>query len=85
MKQERFSVCSHPDHKSEVSCLERAVGCSPHCLCCMGGLATSIPEEDKTTPYLSEQEVAKIRNTQSKEAWYEDEEDFDIPDWPDGN
>lgn len=68
MKQERFSVCNHPDHQSEVSCLDRAVGCSPHCLCCMGGLAIHIPEDNKITPCLSEQEVSVVRSLQDKEA-----------------
>lgn len=28
--------CEHPDHEDGVSCLERAVGCSGSCRCCMG-------------------------------------------------
>lgn len=28
--------CDHPDHEDGVSCLERAVGCSMNCHCCMG-------------------------------------------------
>jgi hypothetical protein len=28
--------CTHPDHVEGVSCEDRAVGCSPFCVCCMG-------------------------------------------------
>lgn len=28
--------CDHPDHEDGESCLERAVGCSMNCRCCMG-------------------------------------------------
>lgn len=31
--------CTHPDHTDGVACTDRAVGCSPHCVCCMGELA----------------------------------------------
>tara|TARA_R110000772_G_scaffold27652_3_gene70179 strand:+ start:127 stop:534 length:408 start_codon:yes stop_codon:yes gene_type:complete len=35
-----YHVCTHPDHVDGVSCADRAVGCNPHCLCCMEELAT---------------------------------------------
>lgn len=38
-----FESCTHPDHTDDTSCLDRSVGCSKHCLCCMGELA--IPKE----------------------------------------
>ncbi len=33
--------CTHPDHVDGVSCGDRAVGCSPDCVCCMGYIASS--------------------------------------------
>lgn len=35
--------CTHPDHNDQTNCQERAVGCSPHCECCMGELTTPQP------------------------------------------
>lgn len=29
-------ACEHPDHEEGRDCGDRAVGCSKHCLCCMG-------------------------------------------------
>ena len=37
-----FAKCEHPDHNSETNCLDRAVGCNKHCVCCMGELAVPI-------------------------------------------
>ena len=28
--------CTHPDHNENETCIERAVGCNPYCICCMG-------------------------------------------------
>lgn len=36
---EELVACTHPDHVDGTSCEDRAVGCSPHCKCCMGELA----------------------------------------------
>ena len=45
MKTGRFAVCKHPDHTDETDCGNRAIGCSKHCLCCMGKeLAIELPE-----------------------------------------
>lgn len=32
-------ACTHPDHREGSDCLDRSVGCSKHCVCCMGELA----------------------------------------------
>jgi hypothetical protein len=32
------TTCTHPDHTVGSDCLDRSVGCSPHCVCCMGEL-----------------------------------------------
>ena len=29
-----WEECTHPDHTEGVACVDRAVGCSPHCVCC---------------------------------------------------
>ena len=34
-----YEKCDHPDHADDTDCLDRAVGCSKHCFCCMGELA----------------------------------------------
>ena len=45
IKAGRFAVCKHPDHTDETDCGNRAIGCSKHCLCCMGEeLAIELPE-----------------------------------------
>lgn len=28
--------CKHPDHTNQITCIERGVGCSKLCICCMG-------------------------------------------------
>jgi len=44
-KQEEYVKCTHPNHNDEEDCQDRAVGCSPHCICCMAGLA--VPKESE--------------------------------------
>lgn len=34
-----YSDCTHPDHNNNEKCLDRTVGCSRTCVCCMGDLA----------------------------------------------
>ena len=38
-------MCTHPDHNDRESCLDRTVGCSKDCECCMG------PPEDRLENY----------------------------------
>lgn len=44
-----FSRCEHPDHNDSESCLDRAVGCSKHCFCCMGEMAIPAPNAEMPT------------------------------------
>lgn len=39
--------CTHPDHIDGKTCKDRAVGCSPLCVCCMGTLA--LAQKNKMT------------------------------------
>lgn len=39
-------VCEHPAHEDGKDCLDRTIGCSPYCVCCMGELAK--PQPTKT-------------------------------------
>lgn len=41
--------CSHPDHNEQENCEDRAIGCSKHCVCCMGesAIPTPVAVEDK--------------------------------------
>ena len=41
-----FEICEHPDHNEQTDCQDRAVGCSKHCICCMGDLAIPVPNAE---------------------------------------
>ena len=41
-------ICTHPDHNDQETCGDRAVGCSKHCVCCMGQIAVSGPSSPLT-------------------------------------
>ena len=43
-----YEKYDHPDHADDTDCLDRAVGCSKHCFCCMGELAIPL-QNDKST------------------------------------
>jgi hypothetical protein len=40
-----YEKCDHPDHADDTDCLDRAVGCSKHCFCCMGELAIPLQND----------------------------------------
>ena len=42
-----YCECTHPDHTEAKDCLDRAVGCSKHCVCCMGELAIPLESTSK--------------------------------------
>ena len=44
LNQNTYTQCCHPDHNENESCIDRAVGCSKHCLCCMEELAIPLKE-----------------------------------------
>ena len=41
-----FETCTHPDHDhtGQKTCLDRAIGCSPRCLCCTGNAVPDVAE-----------------------------------------
>lgn len=42
VSKQEFVRCNHPDHNEQTDCQDRAIGCSKHCVCCMGNLAVLV-------------------------------------------